>query len=1187
MADVQVRFHGDGRDLDRTIQHSTEGLRGLGRAKPNVDMGPATRSVHTFGNEVQRAHSGMGKLAAAGAGLVAGWGLTHLLTSAASAGIKYNATIESQTIAFGTLLGSQKDAVALLKDIQRTAASTPFELPQLAQGMQRLLAFKFSVKDAKETLMAAGDAAAAMGGSPEIIQRVANALGQMRVKGKLSGEELLQLAEANINAYGYLRDEFNLTGADFQNLTKAQEKHGFTVDQAIRAIVKGMRRDFAGAMDAQSLTFNGLMSTLRDDTNMTLGAITKGIFDATKGWLPVINKAMGDIQAIWNQPGLSPKEKLDESWEAIRKTGLPAEAKKALLEGFAYVGENAPKALLDAFMASPGWGKVAIGGILLTKFGPGIRSLGGLMGGAAAGGAGRGILGGAVGAAAGRVAPVPVIVMNPGLGGIGGPAGGLSKAGILAGFGRGAATAAPALATPAIGAEIGLGATTGLSAGPILAAGAAAIGGLALGGIGLQKLAAGGHLGPLNALFPSDAEVKKQSDRMTSQVISAWRDAGGRVDAFVERRKRVKATGGELMIPPEALDKQREAMARGAARAVDALEATLKQRGPTVARTTEGLVGNVLKGLDGLKPAARTLAEDTMVEMAISLEKSGRLPKGTVRALVKAIKSNFGELPAATQHAVDAFIVQTQKIAPAVQAAKDALASLSQPWANDTSFEVKIRPIVPPGLRPGPPTAAGGMVPGVYRGVDTHMTPVASGEAILTPAQQGLVEGGMSVRQAIAVTGGNLNGWGFAKGGIQGALTWAQGQVGKPYGWGAGHAYGTFASYDCSGFATNAASRVPGYTGGIGGTQAIFPKSAVAKGNEPVLFGFLGMEQNDPHHQHMGIRIAGQWFESGGSTGVIHGRSRWPSGLRVPPGLEGLADNLGPGPGGQDQETTAERRAAVRRQRATTRAVSGTLGRIGTAGEAPTALSAQATTTIGGVGRTAARNVLRGGGTAGQATEAKDDAERRATRDWYEGERAKTVTRLGVVNHRIAAARAEIRTLSKKMPSKGPGRARMLQQRAAAKKRLHDLLAEKAGLRAWRQEIADALLDLDIQDKQDQEDDAEAALPKDDGTGGDGGAAETPAPTGMTQADVDAAVAEATRVDVAGRGVIFGPGDLGVGGPSALDAVMRSSPGPGVVINYSALLPGSPQAAAQIAAGVTGALGMQGNVTSPGIRVLT
>lgn len=194
-----------------------------------------------------------------------------------------------------------------------------------------------------------------------------------------------------------------------------------------------------------------------------------------------------------------------------------------------------------------------------------------------------------------------------------------------------------------------------------------------------------------------------------------------------------------------------------------------------------------------------------------------------------------------------------------------------------------------------PDRARGGSVPG-RRGQAVPIIAHA-GEVVLNPAQQRIV-GIDRIMGALRATGGIVGGDGaaFAAGGIvRAAGQFAQRQVGEPYVWGGGHELrgpGDRYGWDCSGFASQVALRVPGYTGGIGTTMSLRPASTRPKGGEPILFGFRGIGRG-ARGEHMGVWVKGYgWFDAG-SGGVQRGDSRWDLVL-VPPGLAGLADKAAP-----------------------------------------------------------------------------------------------------------------------------------------------------------------------------------------------------------------------------------------------------------------------------------------------------
>jgi hypothetical protein len=217
------------------------------------------------------------------------------------------------------------------------------------------------------------------------------------------------------------------------------------------------------------------------------------------------------------------------------------------------------------------------------------------------------------------------------------------------------------------------------------------------------------------------------------------------------------------------------------------------------------------------------------------------------------------------------------------------------------------------------PFSSGGYVGGPGpRNVDSRLVLARPDEVILTPQQQRLVESGVSITQALAMTGGKVQR--FATGGyVDAAYRFARAQVGKGYTpGGTGNGQRTGPTYwDCSGFATYVAAQVPGFRGTKGGTTFTeFARSSPAKGGEPVVYGFRswGRSRFGTGYQHMGIRVNGVWFDAG-SGGVEVGDSRWDV-IRVPAGLERLRSTGDPASDVDPTEATGNRTVVEARNRA-------------------------------------------------------------------------------------------------------------------------------------------------------------------------------------------------------------------------------------------------------------------------------
>ena len=194
---------------------------------------------------------------------------------------------EQAQIAFNTMLRSEKEAGRFLQELEKFSIETPFELPQLREASRRLLAYGYSAKDIIPILKTVGDAAAGLGLGAEGIDRITLAIGQIRAKAKLSGEEMRQLAETGVPAWGYIAKAL---GVSTQEAMKMSEKGLIPAEKAIDAILAGMRKDFGGLMEKQARTLQGLLSTLRDFAMIEIfGAFGEGL---RQGLMPLLTKTV-------------------------------------------------------------------------------------------------------------------------------------------------------------------------------------------------------------------------------------------------------------------------------------------------------------------------------------------------------------------------------------------------------------------------------------------------------------------------------------------------------------------------------------------------------------------------------------------------------------------------------------------------------------------------------------------------------------------------------------------------------------------------------------------------------------------------------------------------------------------------------------------------------------------------------
>lgn len=177
--------------------------------------------------------------------------------------VKMAGDFTASSKAFETLLGDAGKAQTFLENLQKFAAQTPFELNGLMDTSKKLLAFKFAAEDIIPIMNTIGNAAAMLGSGQEGINGMTMAIAQMQAKGRVQGEELLQLAERGVVAYQYLAKELGVT---VPQVTEMVSKGMVDSQTGINAILKGMQEDFKGGMLAQSKEIPGIWSNIKDST---------------------------------------------------------------------------------------------------------------------------------------------------------------------------------------------------------------------------------------------------------------------------------------------------------------------------------------------------------------------------------------------------------------------------------------------------------------------------------------------------------------------------------------------------------------------------------------------------------------------------------------------------------------------------------------------------------------------------------------------------------------------------------------------------------------------------------------------------------------------------------------------------------------------------------------------------------
>lgn len=203
-------------------------------------------------------------------------------------------------MAFKTMLQSEEKADALMKQLIRTAAVTPFGVEDVTEGAKQLLAFNVAAEDVNKTLIGLGDVAAGMGLN---LKDLVMLYGTTIAKGKMDTMDLYQFLNRGIP----IADEIaKVMGLDVTNAIKEVQKQikagKVTSDIFIQAMqsMTAEGSKFGGLMEAQSKTITGQISNIED-------AIEQMFNELGKSQEGVINTGLGIVST------------LVENWETVGK----------------------------------------------------------------------------------------------------------------------------------------------------------------------------------------------------------------------------------------------------------------------------------------------------------------------------------------------------------------------------------------------------------------------------------------------------------------------------------------------------------------------------------------------------------------------------------------------------------------------------------------------------------------------------------------------------------------------------------------------------------------------------------------------------------------------------------------------------------------------------------------------------
>ena len=202
------------------------------------------------------------------------------------------AQFEQFNVQLTALEGSSEKAATAMAWIEDFATRTPLELEDTVAAYAKLKAF--GLDPTEGSLQALVDTMAASGGGAEQLNGLVLALGQSWTKGKLQGEEAMQMLERGVPVWDLLSAKMGKTNAELIEMASAGELGR----EEILLLVEALAEQNAGASAAMAKTWGGITSNLRDHwTRFQRLVMASGLFDYLKDKLSGLLETLDQMSA--------------------------------------------------------------------------------------------------------------------------------------------------------------------------------------------------------------------------------------------------------------------------------------------------------------------------------------------------------------------------------------------------------------------------------------------------------------------------------------------------------------------------------------------------------------------------------------------------------------------------------------------------------------------------------------------------------------------------------------------------------------------------------------------------------------------------------------------------------------------------------------------------------------------------
>lgn len=266
---------GDNHQFLKTLQESEDGVR------------HTSQVIEREGGSIETTFKRIQQAAALS---VAGFSAQAFIRQAAS----IRGEFQKLEVAFSTMLESEEKANALMQQLTKTAAITPFDLKGVADGAKQLMAYGVAADEVNDVLIHLGDIAA---GLSLPLGDLVYLYGTTMTQGRMFTQDLRQFMGRGIPLADELAKQFGVAKEKVGELVTAGKVGADEFKKAIMSLSSEGGK-FGGLMEKQSKIIQGQISNIEDAIDVMFNDIGKQSEGAINASLDLVSTLVEHWEAV-------------------------------------------------------------------------------------------------------------------------------------------------------------------------------------------------------------------------------------------------------------------------------------------------------------------------------------------------------------------------------------------------------------------------------------------------------------------------------------------------------------------------------------------------------------------------------------------------------------------------------------------------------------------------------------------------------------------------------------------------------------------------------------------------------------------------------------------------------------------------------------------------------------------------